>query len=294
LVRGAQERAKPVGERLPEYSDARLPLIEKDLLDERPVDTDLERLYLGFWFSKTREYLTADDPAVGALLGKESPQALAARLVDGTHLADPAVRRALWQGGLSAIQASRDPMIQFVLATDNLGRTARHAWETRVTGPTELASQRIAKARFAVYGRSVYPDATFSLRLSYGHVAGWTWRGETIGPFTRLSGLYRRATGSEPFELPPRWIAAQTRLDPDTVFDLATTNDIIGGNSGSPLIDAGGQLIGVVFDGNIHSLGGDYGYDGTVNRAVAVSAAAITEALQKVYGQQRLVDELTK
>lgn len=293
LVRAAQERTKPSGERLPEFADARLPLMEKQLLDDKPVHPELETLYLGFWLSKTREYLTADDPATKLILGKESPEGLATRLVSGSKLGDPAVRKALWDGGLAAIQASDDPMIQFVLKTDAPARAIRKTWDAEVAGPTDSAAARVAAARFGVYGDAVYPDATFTLRLSYGKVAGWTWRGVTVPAFTTFAGLYDRATGAEPFELAPRWIAAKDKLNPDTVFDFVTTNDIIGGNSGSPVINAKGEILGAAFDGNIHSLGGNYGYDGALNRTVVVSSAAATEALDKVYGQAALVKELT-
>ena len=156
-----------------------------------------------------------------------------------------------------------------------------------------LAIFSAAWARFAIYGDSLYPDATFTLRLSYGKIAGWTYRGVTVQPFTTFAGLWDRATGEEPFDLDARWIAARDKLNPSTVFNISSTNDIIGGNSGSPLIDAKAEVIGAVFDGNIHSLGGDYGYDGAINRAVTVSTAAITEALRKVYGASALADELT-
>jgi hypothetical protein len=181
-----------------------------------------------------------------------------------------------------------------VLATDEVSRAVRRAYEARVTGPSDRAQQQIAKARFAVYGTSIYPDATFSLRLSYGRIAGWTEKGRAVPPFTYFRGLYERATGQPPFDLAPRWTAARARLNLDTVFDISTTNDIIGGNSGSPLINARGEVIGAIFDGNIHSLGGAFAYDPQLNRAVAVSTAAITEALQKVYGNAALVQELTR
>jgi hypothetical protein len=293
IVRGAQERAKPSAERLPEFADVRLPLVARDLLEARPVDAPLEQLYLEFWLAKTREYLTVDDPASQLLLGKESPEGLSARLVSGTKLADPAVRKALWDGGLAAVQASTDPLIQFVLKTDAPARQARSKWEATVSGPTDRASERLARARFAVYGDAVYPDATFTLRLSYGKVTGWTYRGTTVPWFTTFKGLYERATGAEPFKLAPRWVDAQAKLDPNTVFDFVTTNDIIGGNSGSPVVNAEGEVLGAAFDGNIHSLGGDYGYDGSINRTVVVSTAAATEALDKVYGRAALVKELT-
>ena len=292
LVRAAQERAKPSSERLPGYADSQLPLLEKEVLDPEPVYPALEQLTLEFWLSKTREYLTADAPGTKLVLGRDSPEALSARLA-ASRLGDPAVRKALWEGGLKAVQASDDPLIQFVLKIDPEARRLRAANDDLVLGPTTVAAEKIAKARFAVYGDSIYPDATFTLRLSYGKIAGWTYRGVSVAPFTEFAGLYERATGLEPFDLDPRWIAAKDRLTPSTVLDISTTNDIIGGNSGSPLINAKGEVIGAIFDGNIHSLGGDYGYDGTINRSVAVSTAAITEALRKVYGADGLAAELT-
>ena len=199
------------------------------------------------------------------------------------------MRKALWDGGLKAVTASDDPMIQYVLRIDPEARRIRAQYEEQVTGPATRAAEAIAKARFAVYGATTYPDATFTLRLSYGAIAGWTYRGKAIAPFTTFSGLYTRATGQEPFDLDPRWVAAKDRLNPDTIFDFSTTNDIVGGNSGSPIINAKGEVIGTAFDGNIHSLGGDYP---ALNRTVAVSAAAITEALRTVYGADGLVKEL--
>ena len=292
LVRAAQERAKPNTERLAEYSEARLPLLEKRLLDVRPIDKPLEEMFLSFWLSKTREYLTTDDPATQLLLGKDSPEGLAERLVAQSNLDDPAVRQALWNGGMAAIQASDDPLIQPALRMDPMARAVRDTWETQVEAPTARAAERVAAARFAAYGDEVYPDATFTLRLSYGQVQGWTYRGRAIPATTTFSGLYERATGAEPYALAPRWIAAQDRLNPDTVFNFVTTNDIIGGNSGSPVVNAQGEVLGAAFDGNIHSLGGDYGYDGTINRTVVAATSAATEALEKVYGLTGLLDEL--
>jgi len=291
LVRAAQERTKPSAERLPGYGDSQLPLLEKELLDARPVYPELEQLTLEFWLSKAREYMTADAPGTKLLLGKDSPETLSARLA-ASKLGDPAVRKALWDGGLKAVQASDDPLIQYMLKIDPEARRLRTAYDDKVNGPTTAATEKIAKARFAVYGTSLYPDATFTLRLSYGQIAGWTYRGVTVPPFTNFAGLYERATGQDPFELDPRWVAAKDRLNPATVFDISTTNDIIGGNSGSPLVNARGEVIGAIFDGNIHSLGGDYGYDPVLNRSVAVSTAAISEALRKVYGAEAIAREL--
>ena len=293
LVRAAEEKAKPNGERLPEYTDSQLPLLEKRLLDAAPVYPEVEQMVLEFWLSKLREYLTADAPATKAFLGKESPETLSARLAQ-SKLGDPALRRKLWEGGKPAIQASDDPIIRFVLATDAASRAVRKEYETRVSGPIDRAAQKLAKARFAVYGANTYPDATFSLRLSYGKVGGWSDNGVTVGAFTRFGGLWERATGQFPFNLAPRWQQAQGKVDPNTVFDFVSDNDIIGGNSGSPAIDARGQVVGAIFDGNIDSLGGSFGFDPKVNRAVSVSTAAITEALRKVYDNGALVAELTE
>ncbi len=292
LVRAAAERAKPAGERLREYSDAALPRLERSIREETPVYPWLEELGLEFWLGKTREYLTVDHPAVRRMLGGESPESLAQKLVAGTRLADPAVRAALWEGGQAAIEASDDPLIQFVRATDADARAVRRRFETEVEAPLTAAQSRLAQARFAAYGDTVYPDATFTLRLSYGKVGGWTHNGQNVEPFTRLGGLFDRATGREPFALPERWLAARGRLNPDVVFNFVTNNDIIGGNSGSPLIARDGSVIGAVFDGNIHSLGGAYGFDPAVNRSVIVSSAAVTEALRNVYGADGLLREL--
>jgi hypothetical protein len=293
LVRAAAERPKPNGERLPEYTDSKLPLLEKTVLDPAPVYPELEQLALEFWLSKLRENLTADAAGTKTFLGKDSPETLAARLAK-SRLADPALRKKLWEGGRAAVEASDDPMIVFVRNTDAASRAVRKQYEDQVTGPTDRASEKIARARFAVHGTRDYPDATFSLRLSYGAVKGWTYNGQTIPPFTYFSGLWQRATGQYPFNLAPKWQNAQNKLNPGTVFDFVTDNDIIGGNSGSPAITAKGEVVGAAFDGNIESLGGAFGFDGRVNRTVVASTAAITEALQKLYGQQALVQELTR
>lgn len=293
LVRAAAEREKPSAGRLPEFADARLAGEERRLTSARAVEPALEQLYIEHWLLKSREYLAAWPADQAAVLGRESPEGLSARLVSDTRLADPAVRKALWDGGMAAIRASDDPLIRYVLTMDEAARAARAAWEAGVSGPTERAAERIARARFAVYGDSVYPDATFTLRLSYGKVAGWTWQGAQVAPFTTIGGAFDRATGEAPYALPPSWLAARDRLNKDVIFNFTTTNDVIGGASGSPVLNARGEVIGAAFDGNIHSLGGAYGYDGSVNRAVVVSSAAITEALRVVYGREALVKELT-
>src|SRR5258706_5542436 len=293
LVRAGEERAKPNGERLREYADARLPLTEKTLLDKQPGESDLEQLKLEFWFTKLREELTADAPETALVLGKDSSENLSRTLVT-SKLADPALRKQLWDGGLAAIRASNDPMIRFVLKIDDAARSVRKTLEERVEGPMDRASERIAKARFAVYGTSVYPDATFSLRLSYGKIAGWEEPGRTIPPFTNFGGLYARTTGQPPFQLAPRWVEAKGKVDDKTVFNMSSDNDIIGGNSGSPLINAKAEVVGAIFDGNIHSLGGEYFFDPVLNRSVSVSTSAITEALDKLYDRKALLAELMR
>jgi Peptidase S46 len=292
LVRAGAERSKPSAERLREYADSDLPLLEKELLDPQPIYPDLERIGLSLWLSKTREYLTVDNPLVKHLLGVESPEALAAGLVSGTHLADSKVREALWRGGAAAVESSDDPLIRFVRATDADARALRSRYEQEVEGPITRAQERLARARFKIYGDKVYPDATFTLRLSYGSVQGWTYQGQTVTPFTTFGGLYARATDSEPFRLPQRWRDAKSKLDLNTPLDVSTNNDIIGGNSGSPLIDSHGRVVGAIFDGNIHSLGGDFGFDPRLNRAIAVLTAAIGPALRNVYVLPALADEL--
>jgi hypothetical protein len=292
LVRAAAERLKPNNQRLPEYADSRLALDEKVLLDARPVQPALEKLQLELWLTQSHALLGPDSQAAAMLSGTESPQALADRLISGTRLADPAVRRRLWEGGEAAVAASDDPMIQFVLRTDPLARAARQVWEEEVVGPVQDAGERIARLRYSLASGALYPDATYSLRLSYGKVAGWTDQGQNTPPFTTFAGLMGRATGAPPYRLPTRWTDRAGKLDPTTVLNFATTNDITGGNSGSPVVDAKGDIVGAAFDGNIHSIAGDFTYDGALNRTIAVSTVAISEALKTVYGDAALAHEL--
>jgi V8-like Glu-specific endopeptidase len=294
LVRGAEERAKPNAERFREYTDAALPRIEQQLGAPVPIYPELETLRLTFGFERMREWLGPDHPVVRQLLAKESPAELAARLVSGTKLGDPAARMALWNGGSAAVAASEDPMIQLARAVEPEARRIRKQFEDEVQAPTELASEKIAKARFAVLGTSVYPDATFTLRLNWGTVGGWVENGTPVNPVTRLARLFERATGSEPFRIPQSWLKVKDTLDMDTPFNLVTNNDIVGGNSGSPLISARGEVVGLLFDGNIHSISGSYWFDTEKNRAVAVHPAIVREALTKVYGATSLFAELSK
>jgi hypothetical protein len=292
LVRMANERAKPVAERLPGFNDSALTNLERQILTEVPVYKDQEVIGLELWLSKAREFLTADNPSIKRLLGNESPEGLAARAIAGTKLDKKAERQALITGGKAAIDASTDPLIVLARRGEADARAINVRMNQEVNGQISRAAERIARARFAVYGDSVYPDATFTLRLSYGIVKGWTYNGVTVPPTTTIGGYYERGTGEFPFVVAPSWAAARTSLNLATPFNISTTNDIIGGNSGSPLIDRQGRIVGAAFDGNIHSLGGAYAYDERVNRTVSVTTAAMTEALTKVYKADRLVQEL--
>jgi hypothetical protein len=203
-------------------------------------------------------------------------------------------RKALFDGGKAAIDASKDPMIELARSLDVDARAIRKAVETDVEGPMKQQQELLAKVRFAVDRDGSYPDATFTLRLSFGAVKGYTANGATVAPFTTIAGAFDRNTGSDPFALPASWLAAKRRLRLDLPLNLVTTNDIIGGNSGSPVVNRNGEIVGLVFDGNIQSLGGEYGFDEAVNRTVAVHSAALVEALEKVYAARRLVEELAR
>ncbi|MBT8083488.1 MAG: S46 family peptidase [Gammaproteobacteria bacterium] len=293
IVRGTAEREKPNDERIRAYTDAALPGLEQSLFAARPVDKDFEEVQLTFSLEKMREWLGPDSQWVHLILGKEAPDALAARLVAGSKLDDPAYRRKLWEGGVEAVAASDDPLVRLAARVDPGARDLRKRYEDEVEAPRVRGEQMIADARFRLYGTDTYPDATFTLRVTYGAVEGWQERGDTIEPFTRTARLFERATGQAPFRLPESWSRAREDLDPETPFNFVATTDITGGNSGSPMIAADGALIGLAFDGNIHSIAGDYWFDGSVNRTVGVNTAIMLEAMKTVYGAGHLVDELT-
>jgi hypothetical protein len=229
---------------------------------------------------------------VRRVLGKDSPDEVAERAVSGTRVADPDVRARLWREGKPAVDAAGDPMIALARAFDPEARAARRIRDDEIDPAVRRAHEVLADARLALEGRSGYPDATFTLRLGVGVVRGWREGTREIPPFTTLEGAFARDTGKDPYALPPSWHAARARLDLATPLDLVTTNDIVGGNSGSPLLNAKAEIVGVVFDGNRHSLGGEYGFDPATNRAVAVDSRAIVEALRKVYGAEGLLKEL--
>jgi hypothetical protein len=293
LLRASEELPKPNEKRLPEYADANIPALRQKILSPAPIYDELEITLLTYSLTKLREELGPDDPVVKKVLGKESPHEVALRVVKGTRLKDVKERKALYDGGEKAIAASKDPMIELARLVDPDARAVRKTVEDEVEAVSKKNHEFIAKARFAIYGTSVYPDATASLRLSFGTVRGWDEAGKPVPPITTFAGAFERATGREPFALPASWLAKKSKLDLSTPLNFCTTNDIIGGNSGSPVIDKEARIVGLVFDGNIHSLGGDYYYDPKDNRMVAVHSAGILEALDKIYGAGRIVDELS-
>lgn len=295
LVRAATERTKPNDKRLPEYTNQALVALKQRLAAPIPMYKDLEQLELTFAFTLMRRDLGEDDPFVRTVLGTQTPAQLAERLVAGTALDDPKARMALYDGGTAAIGASTDPMIRFAALIDPRLRADRKQMEAEITDPTRAATQRIAAARFAISGTSIYPDATFTARLSYGTVKGFVdGQGHAVPPYTTIAGLYRRAIGADPYVLPKTWLDAKSSLDLATPMNLSTTNDIIGGNSGSPLIDSKADVVGLIFDSNIFGLGGDYGYDGSKNRAVSVDSRALIAGLRTVYHFDRIADEIER
>ncbi len=294
LNRYAAEIGKPDGQRLEEFTDANFPALRQQIVSPAPIHADLEKTVLTWWLTKVREYLGTSDPDVRALLGNDSPDEIADMLVAGTKLADAPLRARLLEGGAGAINAYHDPLIDFARKLDAPARAIRADSENNVKAVITKNASLIAKARFALEGKGTYPDATFTLRLSYGAVEGYRENGSTVAPTTNFAGAYAHATGRDPFKLPDSWIAAQRAADPNAQLNFVSTNDIIGGNSGSPVIGRNGEAIGLIFDGNIQSLGGDFGYDAGQNRAIAVDVTGITEALKSVYHADRLVEELTR
>ena len=294
LVRAAAERAKPDAHRSPEFSDASIIGIRAQLAEPTPSDADLEEVTLAFGLTKLRDTLGAGDPLVQRFLGKDSPVGLAHRLVSGTKLGEPAVRLALFDGGQAAIDASADPMIAYARYIDEDIRTVGKDYQTRVVLPTLAATQRIANARYAVYGSSVDPDGTYTLRFNYGTIAGFDSNGTPVKPYTTFGGLFDGATASPPYALPASWIAAKSSLDLSTPMNVATSIDGVGGDSGRPLVDREGHVIGLISGGNANSLGSVFGFNPDLDRAVALDSRAILAGLDKVYHAGRIVEEIER
>ncbi len=294
LVRLAEERGKPNGERLPPYQDSSRPSLELDVLSSQPVYDDLETLLLSDSLTDLASRFGPDDPLVRKVLAGKSPRARAAELVSGTKLKDLGFRKKMWTSESAALQAANDSMLALAALIDPPARAAAKVLDTNEEAKQQAYGE-IAKARFALRGTSAYPDATFTLRLSYGTVHGYEENGKPVAPFTDFAGLYARSAehdNKEPFDLPQRWVERKDKLSLGTKFNFICDADIIGGNSGSPVVNQAGQFVGIIFDGNIQSLVLDYIYDNKQARAVSVDSAAILEALQKIYEARPLVEEL--
>jgi hypothetical protein len=297
LVRTAEEDARPNAGRLREYRSSNRESLEQELYSEAPIYNDFETVKLADCLSLLVTLAGADNELVRKVLDGKSPPERAAELIQGTRLNDVEVRRKLASGGLAAIRASDDPMIKLALLVDGPARKVRRVKEQQVDEPLRQAYAKIAQARFAVSGNEIYPDATFTLRLSFGVVKGYDALGKHMPPWTTLGGAFEHAVehhNLEPFNLPPNWLAHKGELDLSTPFNFVSTADIIGGNSGSPVVNRQGQFVGIIFDGNLESLPWDFVFSEKIGRAISVHAAAIDHTLRKVYGAARLADELGK
>ena len=296
LVRMADETVKPNADRLREYRESNLDSLKQELFSPAPIYDDLETVLLADSLSMYLERKGYADVLAREVMADTSPRQRAAALVNGTRLADVAERRRLAEGGLQAIEASNDPMICLARLVDQPARDVRTRYEQQVEEPQRRAYGELANARFALFGTESYPDATFTLRLAFGLAKGYRWQDEPIPAWTTLAGLHRRAAEHEfrePFDLPQSWLDRKDRLNLDAPMNFVLTADITGGNSGSPVVNRDGQLVGVIFDGNLPSLVWDFVYTSDEGRAIAVHGSAILEALREVYGAESLVDELT-
>jgi Peptidase S46 len=295
IVQYVSEVKKPEGERLPGYRQAQEASLLRELLSPAPVYLPMEEVMLAGVLELARAELGPNDPYVKAMLGSTSPEQVAKAAMNGTRMADPAFRKSLIDGGEAAVQASTDPLILLVRKADPFNREWIRWQETEIQSVEVPAVSRLSEARFAAYGRSSYPDATFTLRLAYGTVSSYKMNGTIAPPKTTFYGLYDRAASfnyKHPFDVPARLWDKRSDLDLSTPLNFVSTCDITGGNSGSPVINRNAELVGLIFDGNIESLVGTYVYDENTNRAVAVHSAAIMTALRKVYGAAALADEL--
>ena len=295
LVLYSQEVEKPDGERLDGFHESQLESLRFRLLSPAPVYPELEIELLADSLNESLEQLGPNDAFVKAVLHGRAPVEVAKELVQGTKLTDPAFRKTLLEQGKSAIAGSKDPAIELARRVEPAVREIRKWHETKVESLTASAGEKLGKARFAVYGRSIYPEATFTLRLAFGTVKGYPMNGTLAPPKTTFFGLYDRARSfalKPPFNLPERYDQKRDQLALATPFNFVSSADIIGGNSGSPVINRAGAIVGLIFDGNIESLVGNYIYYEETNRAIAVHTAGMTEALKKLYGAAALMDEL--
>ncbi|MGB2676404.1 MAG: S46 family peptidase [Candidatus Acidiferrum sp.] len=295
LVTYVAEIKKPDGERLEGFHESQLDSLRLRLFSPAPIYPEMEIARMTSALEAGLKELGPNDAWLKAVLDGRPPKDAATQLIAGTKMADPAFRKSLVDGGKAAVDASSDPMIAMTRRIDPIRRERIKWLEDNVQSVEQRAGEQLGKARFAAYGKTTYPDATFTLRLSYGQVQGYPMNGTKAPYKTTFYGLYDRSASFDnkgPFELPKRYVDGRDKLDLATPVNFVTTNDIIGGNSGSPVVNRNGEIVGLVFDGNIESLVGDFVFDMTANRTVAVHTGAMTEALSKLYGAQQLVDEL--
>lgn len=296
LVRMADERAKPNADRLREFRESNQESLEQSLFSTAPIYEDLEITKLTDSLGMFIELAGAEDPLVKQVLAGVSPADRASQLIQGSKLKDVAERKRLASGGQAAIRESNDPLIKLALLIDPHSRKYRTIFDEQIEEPKRQAYAKIAQARFAASGTSTYPDATFTLRLAYGLVKGYEDQGQKIPAWTTLGGAYEHSKshgGIDPFKLPDSWHKSKDRLKLDTPFNFVSTADIIGGNSGSPVVNRKGEVVGLIFDGNTESLVLDFAYTDEKARAVSVHSAAIIESLKNVYGADQLLRELT-
>ena len=295
LVRAAAEKSKPNADRLREYRDSALPSLEQQLFSTEPIYKNLETATLADSLSEMQDQLGKDNPEVQKVLQGKTPAEAAKDLIANTKLEDVAVRKQLYEGGQAAIEASMDPLIVAMRAIDPDARAARKEFEDKVDAVVRRDGALIAKTRFAQSGFTQPPDATFTLRLSYGVVKGYTEDGKTIPFKTTMGGAFEHAAlhgNQAPYQLPESWLKAKPKLDLKTPLNFVSTADIIGGNSGSPTVNTKGEVVGIIFDGNIQSLPWNFAYSDVQGRAVSVDARGIQEALRNIYGATALADEL--
>ena len=296
LVQMAEEDQKPSGERLPEFSDAGRESLLQQLYSEAPIYTDLDQTLLGDSFAKTLEQRGFDDPVCQKILAGKSPADRAAELISGTELLSVDARKKIAAGGIQAINDSKDPMILLAKIVNPPIRRIRSITD-QLDEQDKQAYAQIAEAKFATQGTSTYPDATFTLRLAFGPVKGYEQDGQQIPAWTNVGGAFeheKKHEGQTDYKLPESWKKAESKLSKTTPFNFVSTADIIGGNSGSPVVNKAGELVGLIFDGNIQSLSGNYVYTDKQARSVSVHSSAIREALQVVYGADNIVKELGK
>ncbi len=295
LVRAAAERALPNEQRLREYRDSALPSLEQDLFSTAPVYKALETAVLADSLAEMRDHMGAGSVTVERVLAGKDPAQVAREAIAGTRLDDVAVRRQLYEGGAQAVEKSDDPLIVLLRSVEREARTARKTYDDDVDSVVRRHGAALAQARFAQSGSAAPPDATFTLRLSYGAVRGYSESGKPVRYFTTLGGAFQHAKAhgdQPPYQLPESWSKNRRKLLQATPFNFVSTPDIIGGSSGSPVVNQAGDLVGIIFDGNIYSLSWNFQYSDKIGRAVAVDARGIQEALRKIYGAAALADEL--